>query len=452
MKIKKGLNLPIAGSPALKVDEAKPSKKVAVLGSDYHGMKPTMHVEVGDHVKTGQLLFEDKKQPGVHFTAPGTGKIVEINRGVKRVFESLVIELDGSNDQVTFASHSEEQIPSLKKEQVVDQLVKSGEWTSIRTRPYSKTPPPSSEPAGIFVSTIDTRPLAANPSLVIDRYPSEFKAGLEILSKLTSGKVFLNKAENQMIPGGEYHFVETNTWSGPHPAGLVGTHIHYLLPAGPKRTVWHVGYQDVIAIGHLFLKGERLTDRFFAIGGPGAKNPRVLKTRLGACLSEITAAEIKELENDVRVISGSVLDGATATGHFDYLSRWSNQVTLIEEGYKREFFLTKGWLSPGFDKFTVTNAFVGKLIPGLKFDFTTTTNGSKRSMVPIGMYEKVMPLDLVPTYLLRALIAKDTEESQSLGCLELDEEDLALCTYVCPGKYEYGPILRDNLETIERDG
>lgn len=451
MKVKKGLDLPITGAPTHTIDSAPPSKYVALLGTDFHGMKPTMHVDTGDTVKLGQLLFEDKKQPGVNFTSPASGKVVEVNRGEKRAFLSMVIEVTDEAGQ-TFKAHSGEEIPGLSYEEVKSQLVESGEWTAFRTRPFSKTPALESKPAGIFVSTIDTRPLSVNPSVIIDLHKTEFKAGLEVISKLTEGKVYLNKAPNQIIPGGELHFVETNTWTGPHPAGLVGTHIHNLLPVSLNRSVWHIGYQDVISVGHLFLTGQIFTHRYVALGGPAAKNPRILKTKRGADLSTILQNEEKSTTSPVRKISGSVLDGTTAAGSLRFLSRWSNQVTLIEEGYERDFFLTKGWLSLGLDKFSISSVYLGRLIPGLKFDFTTTTNGSKRSMVPIGMYEKVMPLDVIPTYLLRSLISNDTEQAQELGCLELDEEDLALCTYVCPGKYEYGPILRNNLETIERDG
>ena len=451
MKVKKGLDLPIKGSPSTDIDGSCSVTHVAVTGPDYNGMKPTMHVEVGDKVKLGQLIFVDKKQPGVNYTAPASGEVVAINRGEKRAFLSLVIKVAG-DEQETFKSFSKDQLLGLSVDEVRQQLIASGLWTSFRTRPFSRTPAVDSAPASIFVSTIDTRPLSANPGLIIDRHPAEFKAGLEVLSKLTDGKIFLNKAANQIIPGAEAHFVETNTWEGPHPAGLDGTHIHELMPVSVNRTVWTVGYQDVIAIGSLFLTGQIFTTRYVALGGPAAKNPRILKTRLGACLTELLASEKKETEYEARTISGSVLDGRTSDGSLCYLSRWSNQVTLLEEGHKREFFLIDGWLSPGLNKYSLTNSYFGRLIPGLKFNFTTTTNGSKRSMVPIGQYEKVMPLDIIPTYLLRSLISRDTETAQQLGCLELDEEDLALCTFVCPGKYEYGPILRENLEKIERDG
>jgi Na+-transporting NADH:ubiquinone oxidoreductase subunit A len=451
MKVKKGLDLPINGSPSNDIDGSKTVTQVAITGPDYHGMKPTMNVEVGDKVKLGQVVFVDKKQPGVKYTSPASGEVIAVNRGDKRVFQTLVIKVSG-NDEVTFNSHSEDQILGLSEENVRSQLIESGLWTTIRTRPFSRTPAIDSKPAGIFVSTIDTRPLAANPGLIIDLHAKEFKTGLEVLSKLTDGKVYLNKAINQIIPGAESHFVETNTWEGPHPAGLVGTHIHNLLPASISRVVWTVGYQDVIAIGSLFLTGKIFTDRYVALGGPAAKNPRILKTKLGACLDELLKGEEKETEYEARTISGSVLDGRTASGNLCFLGQWSNQVTLIEEGHKREFFIVDGWLSHGINKYSLFNSYFGRLIPGLKFNFTTTTNGSKRAMVPIGAYEKVMPLDILPTYLLRSLISRDTETAQDLGCLELDEEDLALCTFVCPGKYEYAPILRENLEKIERDG
>lgn len=450
MKVKKGLDLPITGAPAATIEQGKTVSRVALLGTDYHGMKPTMHVDVGDKVKLGEVVFEDKKTPGVKFTAPASGEVVAINRGAKRSFQSMVFKIEGS-EEITFQSYAETAILGLSEDEVRSNLIESGQWTALRTRPFSKTPAIDAKPAGIFVSTLDTRPLAGNPALIIDSHKKEFKAGLGVLAKLTAGKVYVNKAHNQIIPGADAHFVETNTWEGPHPAGLDGTHIHYLLPASINRFVWTIGYQDVIAFGHLFLTGKIWTERYVALAGPVVTKPRVLKTRLGASTDELTSGELNT-EKEVRVISGSVLDGTTASGMHAYISRWSNQVSALNEGREREFFLTKGWHSPGLTKYSLTNTYFGRLIPGLKFNFTTTTNGSDRSMVPIGMYEKVMPLDILPTYLLRALIVNDTETAQELGCLELAEEDLALCTFVCPGKTEYGPILRENLETIERDG
>lgn len=465
MHVTRGLDIPIAGSPTAELSEAKKPNHVAVLGPDFHDLKPTMLVETGDAVRLGDPLFEDKKNPGVMFTAPASGKVTHIHRGEKRRFLSCVIAIDHEADsqdesRPLYEAYPEENLLSKEHRPFVkDRVVKSGLWTSLRTRPFSKVPSIDSSPQATFVSTIDTRPLAMDPILVIDRHKEAFRYGLKALYSLTQKPIYLNIAQNQDLPGSDLPFVTTTIWSGKHPAGLEGTHMHYLMPVDLNHVNWSIGYQDLIAMGYLFLKGILWTTRYVALGG-AATRPRILVTRWGACLDEILsddeiAANPSESDGHItkiRVVSGSVLGGRTSEAPVNFLSRWSNQISLIEEGTRRDFFLTRGWLSPGFTKFSVLGTYFGKFLPGYLFPMTSSTQGSKRSMVPIGLYEKVMPLDILPTYLLRALISKDTERAQELGALELDEEDLALATFVCPGKYEYGPILRENLLEIEKNG
>lgn len=442
--IKRGLDLPITGTPAQRIEAARPVRSVAIVGFDYHGMKPTMNVQVGDRVKLGQVLFSDKKNPGVVFTAPGAGVVSAIHRGQQRVLQSVVIDLDG-DEQETFASYSAAQLDTLDAQAVRDNLQQSGLWTALRTRPYSKVPAVDAVPSSIFVTAIDTHPLAADPALVIAEQAEAFEQGLKVLSRLA--RVFLCKAPGAALPGENLSQVKTESFSGPHPAGLAGTHIHFLDPVSANKTVWSIGYQDVIAVGKLFTTGQLSVERVVALGGPVVEQPRLLRTRLGACLNELTAGELKPGNN--RVISGSVFGGRNARGAFAYLGRYHQQVSCLAEGNDREML---HYLRAGVNKHSVLNVFVSKLMGGKRFDFTTTTNGSPRAMVPVGNYEKVMPLDILPTQLLRLLIVGDTEMAQKLGCLELDEEDLALCSYVCAGKYEYGPILRDNLTRIEKEG
>lgn len=442
--IKRGLDLPITGTPAQRIEAARPVRSVAIVGFDYHGMKPTMSVQVGDRVKLGQVLFSDKKNPGVVFTAPGAGVVSAIHRGQQRVLQSVVIDLDG-DEQETFASYSAAQLDTLDAQAVRDNLQQSGLWTALRTRPYSKVPAVDAVPSSIFVTAIDTHPLAADPALVIAEQAEAFEQGLKVLSRLA--RVFLCKAPGVALPGENLSQVKTESFAGPHPAGLAGTHIHFLDPVSANKTVWSIGYQDVIAVGKLFTTGQLSVERVVALGGPVVEQPRLLRTRLGACLSELTAGELKPGNN--RVISGSVFGGRNARGAFAYLGRYHQQVSCLAEGNDREML---HYLRAGVNKHSVLNVFVSKLMGGKRFDFTTTTNGSPRAMVPVGNYEKVMPLDILPTQLLRLLIVGDTEMAQKLGCLELDEEDLALCSYVCAGKYEYGPILRDNLTRIEKEG
>ena len=444
IKLKKGLDIPLAGSPKQEITDGPAIKRVAVLGEEFHGMRPTMLVEVGDTVKKGQGLFEDKKTPGVIFTAPAAGKVVEINRGAKRVLQSVVIEVQGS-DAVQFDKYTAEQLLSLSSEQVRKNLVESGLWVAFRTRPFSQTPAIDSTAKAIFVTAMDTHPLAADPAVVIKAQASAFQHGLTVLRHLTDGKVYLSKKAGADVPS--VTGVEVAEFAGPHPAGLPGTHIHFLEGASIQKVVWHIGYQDVIAIGQLFTSGELPVERVVSLAGPVVKSPRLLKTVLGASVEELTAGELADGEH--RIISGSVLAGTTAHGVHGYLGRFHNQLSVLADGSEKHFL---GWIAPGSEKFSVTRAYLGHLSPKKLFNLTTTTNGSARAMVPIGNYERVMPLDILPTLLLRDLCSGDTDSAQALGCLELDEEDLALCTFVCPGKYDYGSILRSCLTTIQKEG
>lgn len=441
--IKKGLSLPISGAPQQVIEDGPAIGQVAVLGPDVIDLRPTMAVSEGDSVKKGQLLFEDKRTPGVRYTSPASGKVIDVHRGAKRALLAVVIEVAGDAEE-RFERHTRTAPEQLSRQQVRETLVESGLWTALRTRPYSKVPAPDSAPHSIFVSAMDTNPLAADPQVVLGEHEDDFAKGLTILGKLTDGPVYVCKAPGASIPADGAEVVE---FAGPHPAGLPGTHIHFLDPVGPAKTVWYMGYQDVIACGKLFATGSLWTERVVALGGPQVQEPRLLRTRQGACLSELTAGQLKPGEN--RVISGSVLAGRVASGPLDFLGRYHAQVSVLAEGREREFL---GWQKPGVDKFSIKNVFAAKLLPKRLFDFTTSTEGSDRAMVPIGSYEQVMPLDVLATLLLRALIVEDTDRAQALGCLELDEEDLGLCTFACPGKYEYGPILRQNLARIEREG
>jgi len=444
INIKRGLDLPIVGAPTQRIEAGRPVRSVAVIGFDYPTMKPTMAVQVGDRVKLGQILFSDKKSEGVHYTAPGAGVVSAVHRGEKRVLQSVVIDLEG-DDEITFSSYSSDQLEGLSSEQVRENLQQSGLWTALRTRPFSKVPAVDAVPNSIFVTAIDTHPLAADPAVIIAEQAEAFEAGLKVLGNLA--KVFLCKAPDASLPGESLAKVQVEAFSGPHPAGLAGTHIHFLDPVSASKSVWTIGYQDVIAVGKLFTSGRLWVERVVALGGPVVENPRLVRTRLGANLDELTAGELQPGAN--RVVSGSLLGGRTAHGAFAYLGRYHQQVSCLREGKEREML---HYMRAGVEKHSILNIYISKLMGGKKFAFSTSTNGSPRAMVPVGNYEEVMPLDVLPTQLLRALIVGDTEVAQKLGCLELDEEDLALCTYVCAGKYEYGPILRDNLTRIEKEG
>jgi Na+-transporting NADH:ubiquinone oxidoreductase subunit A len=444
--IKKGLDLPITGGPEQKITDGNSIKSVALLGGDYVGLKPKMMVAEGDTVKLGQVLFSDKKNPGVNYTSPGAGVVAAINRGDKRVLVSVVIELKG-NQQETFTSYSEAQLAELNAEQVKENLLASGLWTSFVTRPYGKVPAVDSHPSSIFVTAIDTRPLAADPSVIIKERANDFTNGLSVISKLTAGKTYLCKAMGADVAANSA--VQVAEFSGPHPAGLPSTHIHLIDPVNINKFVWHIDYQAVIAIGALFTTGKLNVERVVSLAGPTVKNPRLVRTRVGANLQDLVAGELQDVEN--RVISGSVLYGHQAAGPVDYLGANSLQVSVLKEGRDRELF---GWIVPGTQKYSALNVYVSSKdrAAGRLFPLTTDKNGSNRAIVPVGVYESVMPMDILSTPLLKAIVVGDSDTAQLLGCLELDEEDLSLFTFVDPGKHDFAPVLRANLTKIEKEG
>jgi Na+-transporting NADH:ubiquinone oxidoreductase subunit A len=448
-KIKKGLNVPISGAPEQSISPGNPAKKVALVGFDYVGMKPTMAVKVGDHVKLGQLLFTDKKMAGVNYTSPASGTVTAINRGAKRVFESIVIDCDGKEEEITFDSVEENRLLVLDPEKIKTPLIESGLWTALRARPFGRVADPAGTPHSIFVTAMDTNPLAPSVEKILKGQETDFKNGLKVISKLTPGKLFLCKAPGASIPTVELDSLSVEEFAGPHPAGNPGTHIHFLDPVHRGKTVWHIDAQEVAAVGKFFTTGKIPVERFIALAGPSVKNPRLIKTRIGASIDELVAGELVENGAEKRVISGSVLSGRTAAGTLAFLGRFHQQVCALEEVQKRVFF---GWLSPGLNLFSTKRILLSSLFPGKKFNFNTDVNGGKRAVYPSGSYEAVMPMDFEITYLLRALMAKDLEEAENLGCLELCEEDLALCSFVSPAKIEYGPVLRENLTTIEKEG
>lgn len=446
IKLKKGLDLPIKGKPVQEISNSNNVKRVALLGNDYPGMKPTMLVKEGDTVKLGDPLFTDKKNPKIKFTSPGSGKVVEINRGDMRIFLSLVIELNG-NEEIKFPVTNQGDLKNLTREDVVHRLIESGEWTSIRVRPFSKVANPDSTPHAIFVTAMDTNPLAPSVEKIVTLNEGYFRNGLEVISRLTEGKVFVCKSPGAKIPVIDSPQISVEEFQGPHPAGNAGTHIHFLSPVGRKRFVWYLNAQDVIAIGHLFVTGRIMTDRVVSFAGSSVKNPRLIKTRRGASISDLINNELND--SNFRAISGSVLSGRAAVDSEAYIGRFHQQISVIPNPVKRNFL---GWLNPFINNYTMKNVVFSKLSPSKEYEFTTELYGGKRAIVPSGSFEEVMPMDILPTYLLRALAVKDVEEAEQLGALELDEEDLALCTFACPSKLDYGPILRENLTIIEKEG
>jgi Na+-transporting NADH:ubiquinone oxidoreductase subunit A len=448
IRIKKGLDIPLAGAPEQKIHPAPEVRLVGVLGRDYHAYKrlPTLLVSEGDRVVLGQPLVRGKQLTTVTTTAPASGVVEYIERGARRFLETIAIRPQG-DDEETFNAWRPDELAALNATQVQENLLASGLWLSFRTRPYSLVADPQTEPHAIFVTAMDSNPLAADPAVIIADATEDFINGLTVLSRLIPGKIHVCKAAGAAIPSTTAGNIQVTEFSGPHPAGLPGTHIHLLSPVSTKRTVWHLNYQDVIAIGRLFTSGRLSTERVVALSGPAVFNPRLIRTRLGASTNDLVKDELHHGES--RVISGSLLSGDQAVGRTAFLGRYHNQITVLSEGRRRELF---GWMAPGLNKYSASKVFISSLFGRKEFRLTTSQNGSPRAMVPTGTFERVMPLDILPTQLLRALVVEDTDSAQALGCLELDEEDLALCTFVDTGKYDYGTILRNNLRRIRKEG
>lgn len=455
--IKRGLTLPISGEPSADIVRGPTIASVAILGQDYPTMKPRLLVDEGDRVRRGQPLFEDRKSEGITFTAPGAGTVHAIHRGEKRKFLSLVIELseserDGApteSEQTTFSSHSGKSASSMNGEEVRALLAESGLWTAIRQRPFDRVPSPSDACSAVFVTATDSNPLAGSVASICKGKEAELLDGLTALTKLTEGPTFLCVGTDWEIDARKTG-VQTEVFDGKHPSGLVGTHIHTLRPASRKHTVFHIGVQDAIALGHLIRTGQLSVERVVTVAGPAIREGKLLRSRVGASTADLAAGRIQSEGGEVRLISGSVFHGAVAQSEeLGFLGRYSQQVTGLFEDRERVFF---GWLMPGFDKFSTLRSHLSSFLPTKKHAFTTTTHGGHRAMVPIGMFERVMPLDVMPTFLLRALVVGDVENAEALGCLELGEEDLGLCNFVAPGKEDFSKALRSVLTDIWQEG
>ena len=325
-ELKKGLDVPVTGEPRQIVENAGLVEKVALIGDDYIGMKPTMEVTEGERVKTGQLLFIDKKTKGIRYTSPATGTVLSINRGAKRKFESVVIEIE-EDEYISFLNHQGKPAEEYESTEIRSILQESGVWSAFRTRPFGKVPELASSPASLFITAMESRPLGADPDVIIAEYKEAFSTGLTILDRMNDQPTYLclragSTVDLQPPPG-----TEVAQFSGPHPAGLPSTHIHMLDQASETRIVWHIDYQDVIAIGHLFQTGHLLTEKIIALGGPAVKNPRLIRTRIGADIDEICSGEL--VTTPARVISGSILDGREVNGYHRFLGRYHHQIAVL---------------------------------------------------------------------------------------------------------------------------
>ncbi|MEM8594881.1 MAG: Na(+)-translocating NADH-quinone reductase subunit A [Pseudomonadota bacterium] len=441
---RKGLDVPITGAPDAGIEDGPEVGRVAIIGNDYLGLKPRLSVEEGDAVGPGSPILVHKDLPTVQIVSPVAGVVRAINRGARRKLISIEIQLqDGAADPVDFSEVGDVSTP----DGLVERLCAAGLWTSFRTRPYSKVPSPDTRPAAIYVTATDTEPLAPDPGPIIEAAGAAFADGLKAVSILSEGTTYLCQHEGSDLPGSELAGIEAVAFVGPHPAGLAGTHMHFLEPPFAERTVWTIGYADVIAIGRLLQTGTYDAERVIALTGPCCARPRLVRTVVGASMMDLARADMP-IDYPVRQISGSVLSGRMGEGVSAYLGRYARQITLIEEDRKQ---IPMGWIRPMPSKYAVQPVLASARNEGV-FPLTSNLNGGRRAMVPLGTFEELMPQDFLPTQLLRALLVMDTDQAQALGALELDEEDLGLVGFACPAKYEYGIALRDCLTRIEKEG
>ncbi len=443
--VTRGLDLPIAGAPAQVISAARAVTQVALLPADHLGTKPRLRVQVGDDVVLGQPIWQDRTHESIVVVAPGHGRIAAINRGERRVIQSIVIDLATSEPTATpMASWTARAATDRGALRAL--LLEAGLWVAFRTRPFSHVPAPDSDPSALFVNTMDTNPLAPNVEVIIAERRADFDRGLAALRTLTDAPLYVGRAVGSTAGDG-VKGVTTADFAGKHPAGMVGYHIHTLAPVSRTRIAWHIGAQDVIRIGQLVNTGTLDVSQVVALGGPPLTKPRLVRTRLGTSITELMEGEMTAPstphELAPRVISGSVLTGRQATDPvFAFLSRFHQQISVLPEVRVRSFL---GWLGLRAPRYSAMPIYVGG---GASAGFDTRMHGGPRAMVPIGAYERVMPMDLMATHLLRAIALGDPEWAEELGVLELDEEDVALCSYVCPGKADFGGALRRVLETI----
>jgi len=427
IKLKAGLDLDLGPAPLGSIQDGPAVTRVALVGPDYTDVRFSVTVAAGDQVALGETLMTHRKFPELRFTSPGAGIVEAVHRGARRRLMSVVIALN-SEDEVEFPAFPNADLNALSVDEINESLLASGLWTSFRTRPYNRIPKPRTRPRAIFVTAMDTSPGAADPVTLITEQSNAFRDGLLILNRFSTERTYVCKSPGSPIPEAAAEGLVTAQFQGRHPAGLPGTHMHFLEPTTEHADLWHIGYQDVIAIGKFFRSGRLWTERLIAVSGPGLEQSRLLRTRTGACLQQLLHDKPAD---GSRVVSGDLLSGRQVTLNTGYLGRYHQQVSVLAE-------------NPGGDAEMRKPDCRGKSI-------TTALHGWPSGMLAIEAFERVWPLETPPIPLLRALLIKDTETAIKLGCLGLAEEDLALCSYVCPAKYDYGAALRATLHEYQRE-
>jgi Na+-transporting NADH:ubiquinone oxidoreductase subunit A len=444
IRIRKGLDIRLKGEAEKVLVQADPAKVIAIKPTDFHGLVPKLLVKQGDAVQAGSPLFCDKYNERVLWTSPVSGEVADVIRGEKRKVLEVRILADSQQRHEDFGAGDP---ATMNRETIVQKLLRSGAWPVIKQRPFDVVANPGQEPKAIFISAFDSAPLAPDQDLVVRNHGADFQTGLDALAKLTKGKVHLGVSDRTAAREFlDAKGVVRHTFSGPHPAGNVGVQIHAISPINKGEVVWTVGVQDVILIGRLFRQGRFDASRTVALTGSEARTPKYVRTIIGAPLKDITGP----LEGKVRVISGNVLTGDNA-GAEGYLGFYHTQVTLLPEGDEPKFFITDGWASPGFNKFSANRSFPAWLMPGRKFVMDTNQNGEERAFVMSGQYEQVFPFDIYPVHLLKAILANDIEQMEKLGLYEVAPEDFALCEFVCTSKINSQRIVRDGLDALKKE-
>ncbi|MDG1405194.1 MAG: NADH:ubiquinone reductase (Na(+)-transporting) subunit A [Planctomycetota bacterium] len=438
--IKKGLNLPIAGSTSTTdCVQGAAAQQVALLPQEAWGIKVQMLVAVGDQVKVGSPLFCDRRDPDVIFTSPAAGTVAAVNRGARRAVQSVVV------DVANFDEHAEMPSSDGSRASLVATLAASGLWPNLRQRPFDKVALSGTTPQAIFVTATDTNPLAVDPLHLVAGREADVQAGLKAMLTLSGGKVYFNTDGANDWSAFLVEGVEQHGFKGPHPAGNAGVHINALHPVNLERNVWHVDVQNLADMGAYLNSGKVPTARKIAVVGPAASKSEIVETQRGASMNVFSSYA----DSTVRFVSGSLLAGATANPGEEkgFLGRFAQQVSIVDDTPEREFI---NWMKPIGSRWSMSGTYLAKFV---KKSFTTDTdlNGGERAIVPIGSYEKVMPFDIMPTQLIKALASNDVTMAEKLGVLEIVEEDIALCQYVCPSKVDITDMLRTMLTLIEKE-
>ncbi len=445
-RLRKGLDIKIIGSAAKQLDGEHRPASYALKPTDFIGMAPIPKVipNEGDSVQVGDHIFFDKTRPEVFYTAPVSGTIARIERGDKRAITAVVIEADA---ELRFREFPVEDPAGMERETIIQRMLDAGAWPFVRQRPFNTVAIPTDTPKAIHVSGFDSAPLGVDYNFILQGREKSFQRGLDVLRKLSGGKVHLNlSARNKPVDAlNQATGVQINWFDGPHPAGNVGIQIHHVDPINKGDVVWFVRPQDVLVIGKLFHEGRFDPERTIAVAGPEVTRPRYIRTRLGAHVAGLLDGRLRQ--EHVRAISGNVLTGTQVDRKAGFLGFYDDLLSVIAEGDQPEMF---GWLLPSYPRPSASNTYPIILndAPEEGFRVNTSTHGEERAFVMTGQYEKVLPMDLYPVALLKAIMARDFELMEGLGIYEVDTEDMALCEFVCTSKIDVQEILREGLEFV----